>query len=129
MARHEGRTENAPKPVAAYSQAIRVGNVISIAGQCGFDPKTGELVAGGVGSETLQALRNADEALKSCGVSLDDVVRVDVILADISEFPAMNDAYGTVFSAPCPTRTTIGAQLVGAPRVEITVLAVAEDVR
>ena len=127
MARHEGRTEHAPKPVAAYSQAIRVGNVVSIAGQCGFDPKTDRLVEGGVGAETLQALRNADAALQSCGASLDDVVRVDIVLADIAEFVEMNEAYGTVWSAPYPTRTTVAAQLVGPPRVEITVLAVVAE--
>jgi 2-iminobutanoate/2-iminopropanoate deaminase len=80
-----------------------------------------------VGAETSQAVRNAEGALESCGATMDDVVRVDVVLASIEDFRAMNAAYSEAFVAPYPTRTTVGAALVGVARVEITVLAVTES--
>lgn len=127
MSRSEGRTNGAPAPVAEYSQAIRVGNIVSVAGQIGLDPATGSIVPGGVGPETTRALKNAEAALESCGASMDDVVRVDVILASIDDFQTMNLAYSGAFAPPYPTRTTTAAALAGPAGVEITVLAVAEN--
>ncbi|MGA2970737.1 MAG: Rid family detoxifying hydrolase [Acidimicrobiales bacterium] len=126
MARIEGRTDQAPKPVASYSQAVRVGTVVSVAGQGGFDPATGQLAGPDVGEQTAQTFRNIEAALKSCGATLDDVVRIDVFLAALSDFGAMNERYAEVFSAPYPTRTTVGVELPAGMKVEITALAVLE---
>jgi reactive intermediate/imine deaminase len=127
MARIEGRTDQAPKPVASYSQAVRVGSVVSVAGQGGFDPATGQLAGPDVGEQTIQTFKNIEAALKSCGATLDDVIRIDVFLAALSDFAAMNERYADVFSAPYPTRTTVGVELPPGMKVEITALAVLED--
>jgi 2-iminobutanoate/2-iminopropanoate deaminase len=124
MARIEGRTERAPKPVAAYSQAVRIGSTIAVAGQAGFDPATGELVGPDVASQTVQTFKNIEATLEACGVQLDDVIRVDVYLSTLSDFAAMNEVYSHVFSAPYPTRTTVGVELPSGIKVEITALAV-----
>ena len=124
MARLEGRTGLAPEPGAPYSQAIRIGSTIAVAGQVGVDPKTGQLAGRDVGTQTVQALRNVEAVLAASGASLDDVIRVDVYLSTLSDFEAMNEQYVHVFSTPYPTRTTVGVELPEGLKVEITALAV-----
>ena len=127
MARIEGHTDQAPKPVASYSQAVRVGSVVSVAGQGGFDPATGQLAGPDVGDQTTQTFKNIAAALGACGATLDDVARVDVYLATLSDFAEMNERYAQVFAAPYPTRTTVGVELPPGMKVEITALAVLEQ--
>jgi 2-iminobutanoate/2-iminopropanoate deaminase len=124
MARIEGRTDQAPAPVASYSQAVTIGSIISVAGQAGFDPATGELAGPEVGTQTVQTFKNIEAILASAGATLDDVIRVDVYLSTLSDFAAMNERYATVFSSPYPTRTTVGVELPPGMKVEITALAV-----
>jgi 2-iminobutanoate/2-iminopropanoate deaminase len=124
MARSEGKTDQAPTPVAAYSQSVRIGSTISVAGQGGIDPQTGAYVSDDVGAQTVQTFKNIEAALAASGASLDDVIRVDVYLSTLSDFAAMNEAYSSVFSAPYPTRTTVGVELPPGMKVEITALAV-----
>jgi reactive intermediate/imine deaminase len=124
MARVEGRTGQAPKPVAAYSQAVRIGTTVSIAGQGGFNPKTNELAGQDVGTQTVQAFKNIEAALAACGSTLNDVIRIDVFLSTLSDFTAMNEQYEKIFVAPYPTRTTVGVELPPGMKVEITALAV-----
>jgi reactive intermediate/imine deaminase len=124
MARIEGRTDQAPAPVASYSQAVTIGPIISVAGQAGFDPATGQLAGPDVGDQTVQTFKNIEAILASAGATLDDVIRVDVYLSTLSDFAAMNERYATVFSAPYPTRTTVGVELPPGMKVEITALAV-----
>ncbi len=124
MARIEGRTDQAPTPVASYSQAVTIGSIVSVAGQAGFDPATGELAGPDVGAQTVQTFKNIEAILASAGATLDDVIRVDVFLSTLSDFAAMNERYATVFAAPYPTRTTVGVELPPGMKVEITVLAV-----
>jgi 2-iminobutanoate/2-iminopropanoate deaminase len=126
MARIEGRTDQAPQPVASYSQAVRVGSVVSVAGQGGVDPATGAFVGPDVGDQTVQTFKNIAAALAACGASLDDVVRVEVYLSTLSDFAAMNERYAEVFTAPYPTRTTVGVELPPGMKVEITAMAVLE---
>jgi reactive intermediate/imine deaminase len=127
MARIEGRTDQAPAPVASYSQSVRVGAIVSVAGQGGFDPATGQLAGPDVGAQTVQTFKNIEAALLACGATLDDVIRVDVFLAALSDFAAMNERYAKVFTAPYPTRTTVGVELPPGMKVEITALAVREQ--
>jgi reactive intermediate/imine deaminase len=122
-----GDTPQAPKPVGAYSQAIRVGRVIVTAGQIGADPLTGELVGPDIESQTKQVLKNLSEALASVGGSLSDVVRVGVFLADASDFAAMNAVYGELLPKPYPVRTTVFVGLAPAVRIEIDSLAVLDE--
>ncbi|MDA8291684.1 MAG: Rid family hydrolase [Actinomycetota bacterium] len=129
MTRIEGRTPDAPRPVAAYSQAVRAGAFVSMAGQIGTDPASGSLVSEDVGDQLVQAFRNSEAALRSLGASLDDVVRVEVYLARLGDFAAMNERYESIFRPPYPTRTTVGVELPAGVGVEVTVLAVTGDAR
>ncbi len=124
MTRIEGRTDSAPKPAAAYSQSVRIGSVVSVAGMVGSDPATGALVSEDVGEQLVQTFHNIEAALAASGAGLDDVIRVDVYLANMGDFAAMNERYKAVFSPPYPTRTTVGVQLGPGIAVEVTVLAV-----
>jgi 2-iminobutanoate/2-iminopropanoate deaminase len=124
MPRIEGSTKGAPKPAGPYSQAIRNGPVVSVAGMVGVDPTTRNLVGDDVGSQTIRALANAEAALLSCGATMSDVVRTDVYLASMTDLPAMNAAYESVFRPPYPTRTTVGVDLPNDYKVEVTVFAV-----
>jgi reactive intermediate/imine deaminase len=125
--RQEGRTEAAPAPVGPYSQSVRVGNMISVAGQVGFDPATGIVVSDDVAEQTAQTFRNIATILATQGASLDDVIRVDVYLTDVNHFDAMNSVYAQEFTKPYPARTTVYVGLPPTVLVEITVLAVKQS--
>jgi 2-iminobutanoate/2-iminopropanoate deaminase len=127
MARRIFHVDEAPQPVASYSQACRVGNVIAVAGEVGIDPATGEVVSGGPGPQTEQALRNVEAVLRGAGCALDDVVRVDCYLTSQDSFAAFNEAYARWFPSPAPARTTVIVGLAPGLDVEVTVLAVASE--
>jgi 2-iminobutanoate/2-iminopropanoate deaminase len=117
-------TEQAPKPVGPYSQAIVEGDFIFVAGQGPIDPLTGTLELGDVRSETKRAFENLRAILQAAGSSLDHVVKCNVYLRDINDFAAMNEVYRTFFTAPFPARTTIQAgALPGGIAVEIECIA------
>jgi 2-iminobutanoate/2-iminopropanoate deaminase len=117
-------TGSAPKALGPYSQAIRAGQFLFVSGQTPIDPATGEFVQGTIGDQTRRTLQNIGEILKAGGASFQNVVRTTVYLADIADFPAMNEAYGTFFTAPQPARSTIqAARLPKDARVEIDVIA------
>jgi len=112
------------KPVASYSPAVRIGDLVAVAGQAGIDPEANARVDGGVRAELRQARANIEVALTSCGCTMDDVIRVDVFLQDLEDFEVLNEEYRGWFSEPYPSRTTIGANLLSGLAVEVTVLAV-----
>ena len=117
-------TDNAPKPVGPYSQAIIDGDTIYVAGQGPGNPQTGQLELGDVPSQTRRTLDNMKAILEAAGSSLDKVLRCNVYLKDINDFQAMNQVYATYFSAPHPARTTIQAgALPGGISVEIDCIA------
>ena len=119
----EVRSQSAPAPVGPYSQAIDAGTVYC-SGQLGLDPATGKLEEGAV-AQTARALRNVEAVLESAGLSLRNVVKVTVYLADMSEFQAVNEEYAKHFSQPFPARTTVqAAALPKSARVEIDAVAV-----
>ena len=102
-----------------FSSAVRVGNMLYLAGQIGADT-TGTLVKGGIGPETRQTMENIKGVLERHGSSLDRVVRCVVMLADIKDWPAMNKVYTTFFPKNLPARSALGASgLVFNARVEI----------
>ncbi len=124
MTREVYRTNDAPAPVASYSQACARGGVLAVAGQVGVDP-TGALVDGGVPEQSEQAMRNLDAVLRAAGASLDDVIRMDCYLTSFDDFAAFNEVYARWFPAPDPpARTTVVAGLAPGLRVEVTALAV-----
>jgi 2-iminobutanoate/2-iminopropanoate deaminase len=117
-------TEQAPKPMGPYSQAIVEGDFIFVAGQGPTNPQTGKRELGDVRSETQRTFENLRAILQAAGASLDDVVKCNVYLRDINDFAAMNEVYQTFFTAPFPARTTIQAgALPGGIAVEIECIA------
>lgn len=117
-------TVNAPLPVGAYSQGVRVGELLFVSGQLGIDPATSKLVSGGVAAEAEQALRNLKAVVEAAGGSIGSVVKTTVLLADINDFPAVNRLYGEMFSTSPPARAAyaVAALPLGA-RVEIEAVA------
>ncbi|PYR80010.1 MAG: hypothetical protein DMF86_02045 [Acidobacteria bacterium] len=117
-------TASAPKAIGPYSQAVKAGNLLFVSGQIPIDPVTGELLQGDVAVQTHRVMQNLSEILKAAGSSLDAVVRTTVYLADMNEFAAMNEVYGTYFSAPAPARATVQvARLPRDAKVEIDAIA------
>ena len=103
-------TDRAPAAVGAYSQAIRAGELVFTAGQLGSDPTTGELVEGGVSRQAEQALANLAAILEAAGSGLDGLVKVTVYLADIGDWPALNEVYGRVIPQPYPARSAFAVK-------------------
>ena len=124
MSRDVHRTDDAPAPVASYSQACGRGDVLAVAGQVGVD-RAGDRVDGGVAEQTEQALRNVDAVLAAAGLSLADVVRMDCYLTSFDDVAAFNEVYARWFPAPDPpARTTVVVGLAPGLLVEVTALAV-----
>ena len=117
-------TDSAPKAIGPYSQAVVHGGLAYLSGQIPLDPATGQLVAGGVAEQTEQVLENLKAVLAACGSSLDRVLKTTVYLADMSDFPAMNDVYARYFVDHPPARATVqAARLPRDARVEIDAIA------
>lgn len=117
-------TDNAPKPIAPYSQAIRAGDFIFVSGQGPINTNTGNVISGGIRKQVQQTIENIASILKAAGGSLKDVVKTNMYLHDIEDFFTASDAYGEYFSEPLPARTCIQAgNLPGNIGVEIEVIA------
>lgn len=116
------RTNAAPRPAAAYEQAILAGDLIFVSGQVANDPSTGKMIEGTIEEQVTQALRNIESIVQAAGSERCDVVRCGVFLADLADFAAMNRAYTAFFSGALPARTTVQAGL-GDLRVEIDAIA------
>ncbi len=117
-------TKDAPGAIGPYSQAIRAGEFLFASGQIPLDPATGQLVAGGIVEQTHQVLKNLGAVLTAAGASYSQVVKTTVYLADMGEFAAVNEIYGTYFAQPAPARATVqAARLPRDVRVEIDLVA------
>ena len=115
----------APAVIGPYSPALRVGSLLFLSGQIPLDPATGNLVAGGVGAQTEQVMRNLAALLGAAGAGFEHVVRTTIFLADMDDFEAVNEAYGRHLADPPPTRATVEvARLPRGARVEIDAIAV-----
>ncbi len=111
-----------------FSEAVRVGNTVYLSGQLGITPGTTELVPGGIAEETRQTMENIRAVLERHGSSLDRVVKCTIFLADIAEWPRMNEVYVTYFRDKKPARSAVaGSGLALGARVEIDCIAVVED--
>ena len=118
-------TDDAPQAIGPYSQAVRAGNMIFASGQIPIDPATREFVAGGIAEQTEQVLKNLTAVFAAAGVSLEQVVKTTVFLADMNDFNAMNEVYGRHFVNNPPARATVqAARLPREARVEIEAIAV-----
>jgi 2-iminobutanoate/2-iminopropanoate deaminase len=120
------RTDRAPGPFqgSPYNQAVRVGDLVFVAGQLGISLDTGELAGPSVEEQTEQVLQNMAAILEAAGSSLDRLVKTTVFLLDLADFGGMNDVYARHVGDSPPARSTIGiSQLPSGARVEIEAIA------
>ena len=104
-------TEKAPAAIGPYSQAIDTGlGLIFVSGQLPIDPATGAFPEGGVKVQTQQSLTNARAILEAAGLSLKNVVKTTVFLADMADFASMNEVYSQFFTAPFPARSAVAVK-------------------
>lgn len=124
MTKEPVRTELAPKAIGPYEQAIRANGWVFTAGQIPIDPKTGNLVEGGIASQTRQVLENLKGVLAASGSSLERVAKATVFLKDMADFAAMNEVYAEYFGDSKPARSTVAvAALPWGALVEIDLVA------
>ncbi len=117
-------TTSAPAAIGPYSQAIRAGDFLFVSGQIPLDPASGVLVHGDVRVQTRQVLENVGGILAAAGASFAQVVKTTVYLADMADFPEMNEVYGGFFASPAPARATVQvSRLPRDVRVEIDAVA------
>jgi 2-iminobutanoate/2-iminopropanoate deaminase len=120
-------TESAPAAIGPYSQAIEIGDMIYTSGQVGLDPKTGQMVEGGIREQTVRVLENLKAVLGSVRSDLQKVVKTTVYLKNMSDFAAMNEIYATYLAKDgwvAPARSTVEvARLPKDALVEIEVIA------
>ena len=119
-------TEKAPKAIGPYEQAIKVGEFIYASGQISLDPKTGNVVEGGIAAQTRQVMENLKAVLEAAGSSFDRVVKTTVFLKNIGDFAAMNEVYAEYLGKAKPARSTVAvADLPRGALVEIDLIALA----
>ena len=122
MPKQQIRTTSGASPIGAYSQGLRVGDLVFVSGQGPLDPVTGEIVGSTIEEQTARVLENIKAILEAGGATMADVVKVSAHLSDLSLFDRYNKVYATYFPDPKPTRTTVGSQLLGI-LVEIDAIA------
>lgn len=122
------KTDKAGPPVGPYSQAIKAGGFVFVAGEKGMDPVTQRIVPGGIEPETRRTLENIKAILEEAGSYIDRVVSTFVFMTDLSEFSKMNAIYAEYFKANPPGRTTVEVKsLPAGAHIEITATALAGD--
>ena len=117
-------TTKAPSAIGPYSQAIQVGNLVYTSGQIPIDPETGTIVEGGIKEQTRQSLLNVKAILEEAGLTMANVVKTTVFMADMNDFADMNGVYAEFFTEPFPARSAVAVKTL--PKnalVEIEVVA------
>jgi 2-iminobutanoate/2-iminopropanoate deaminase len=128
VAKRKIDTVAGPKPIGAYSQAVRAGDFIFVSGQGPLDPHSGDICGANIEEQTVRTLGNIKSILEAAGATMADVVKVTAHLSDISLFERYNRVYASYFPDPKPARTTVGSQLLGI-LVEIDAIAYAPPPR
>ena len=117
-------TTKAPAAIGPYSQAIKVGNLVYTSGQIPIDPATGVFIEGGIKEQTRQSLTNVKAILAEAGLSMSNVVKTTVFMADMNDFADMNAVYAEFFAEPYPARSAVAVKtLPKGALVEIEVVA------
>ena len=117
-------TKKAPAAIGPYSQAIQIGNLIYTSGQIPIDPATGNFVEGGVKEQTRQSLTNIQAILEEAGLTMANVLKTTVFMADMADFADMNSVYAEFFTEPYPARSAVAVKtLPKGALVEIEVVA------
>ena len=125
MAKQIISTPDAPRSLAGYSQGVKAGGLVFVAGQGPFDPKTGDVVGSTIQEQTAQCLRNVEAILKAAGSSLDKAVSATFILADGDDYAGMNEEWGRWFPKDPPARQ--GAKLPIQPKgMKVSIALIAE---
>lgn len=120
-------TKKAPAAIGPYSQAIRVGNLIYTSGQIPINLATGVFVEGGIKEQTRQSLNNIKAILEEAGISMRNVIKTTIFLADMNDFGDMNAVYAEFFSEPYPARSAVAVKsLPKGALIEIEVVATIE---
>ena len=118
------KTAKAPSAIGPYSQAIQVGNLVYTSGQIPIDPSTGAFVEGGIKEQTRQSLQNVKSILEEAGLTMCDVLKTTVFMADMNDFVEMNAVYAEFFTKPYPARSAVAVKtLPKGALVEIEVVA------
>ena len=118
-------TDNAPKPIGPYSQAIEAGEMVFVSGQIPLDPKTGALLDGDVQDQTRLVMNNLKAVLLAAGCSMDQVAKTTIFVKDMNDFGKINEVYGEFFGDVAPARATVEvARLPKDVKVEIDCVAV-----
>ena len=125
MSKQVIQSADAPAAIGPYSQAIRAGDTLYMSGQIPLDPKTMEIVDGGIEPQAHQVFRNLRAVAAAAGATLNDIAKLSILMADIGEFAKVNEIMATYFDAPYPARATY--QVAALPRgarieVEATVV-------
>jgi 2-iminobutanoate/2-iminopropanoate deaminase len=121
------QTDNAPKAIGPYSQAIKASGLVFVSGQIPLDPQSMQVVEGGVREQTERVMKNLKAALEASGSSLSGVVKTTVFLVDLNDFADMNEVYGSFFGDAPPARSTVEvARLPRDVRVEIDAIALTD---
>lgn len=119
-------TDKAPKALGPYSQAIAAGNMVYTSGQIALDPQSGELVGNDIKTQTEQVMKNLGAVLAAAGTSFDNAVKTTCFLADIADFAAFNEVYGSYITS-APARSCVAVKdLPKGALVEVEVIAVTE---
>jgi 2-iminobutanoate/2-iminopropanoate deaminase len=117
-------TQNAPKPIGPYSQAIAFGNMVWVSGCIALNPHSGAMADESLAAETHQVLKNLKAIVEASGSSMSKIVKTTIYLTDMGSFTAVNEIYGQYFKSPFPARETV--EIVALPkgaRVEISCVA------
>ena len=118
-------TTAAPAAIGPYSQAIMAGDTVYVSGQLPINPSTGEFAEGGIKEQARQSLNNIKNILAEAGMTMQQVVKVTVLMTDMSDFAAVNEVYAEFFSAPYPARSAFAvAALPKGGALEIEAVAV-----
>jgi 2-iminobutanoate/2-iminopropanoate deaminase len=121
-------TSDAPAAIGPYSQAIRAGSTIYCSGQIPLDPKTGQIISGGIDAQTLRVLDNITALLKAEGLGFGNIVKTTIFLTNLGDFQTVNEVYGSYFKNQPPARSTV--QVSALPKganIEIEVIAVVDS--
>ncbi|MCH8105257.1 MAG: RidA family protein [Proteobacteria bacterium] len=121
------QTNNAPAAIGTYSQAVKVDNTVYISGQIPLDPVSMEIIEGGIEAQITRVFDNLSAVVEASGGTLKDVVKLNVFLTDLSNFPTVNEIMAKYFSEPYPARAAIGVTaLPKASEVEMDAILILE---
>lgn len=117
-------TDKAPAAIGPYSQAVVAGNLVFVSGQIPLDPATGQFAGDDIQSQTKQSLTNIKSILEEAGLTMDDIVKMNVSIKNMDDFGAMNEVYASFLSEPYPARAAVEvARLPKDALVEIEAIA------